>query len=95
MTEASAVSPENETPPPPVARRKDMSLEHKIAMIVCVAIATIIPSYLIWGLIEERQSRQEAVQEEFTKTWGPQLGIVGPVLVVPYRRVADGPRFYF
>ena len=50
MTDATAVPPASETPP--VAQRKDMSLEHKIALIVCLAIATIIPSYLIWGLIE-------------------------------------------
>jgi inner membrane protein len=95
MTDTSAVPPASETPPPPsVRQRKDMSLEHKIALIVCVAIATIIPSYLIWGLIEEREARQSTVQQEFTKNWGPQQYVYSPILVVPYQPAPLNTRYY-
>ncbi len=74
-----------------------MRLGLKIAMVVVLVLAILIPLAMIRGTISERaQYRQQAVDEVTRSFAGPQ-GIAGPVLVVPYRermeverRDADG-----
>lgn len=66
----------------------------KLIVIAGLALATLIPNYLVSGLIAERETRQEVVQNEFTRNWGPQQHIYSPVLVVPYQSAPDRPREY-
>jgi len=57
---------------------------HKLGLVGALALATLVPNFLISGLIEERETRQEAVRKEFARNWGPQQQLLSPVLVVPY-----------
>ena len=66
---------------------------HKVALIAGLAIATIVPNMLISNLVEEREQRQSGVREEFTRNWGPEQTVLGPVLVIPYQ-AGERPRTY-
>src|SRR5262245_45742180 len=66
----------------------------KIIMIAAVALATLVPNYFVAGLIAERETRQEQVQTEFTRNWGPPQQLYTPTLVVPYQSVSDRAREY-
>jgi|KBSSwiStaDraftv2_1062776.scaffolds.fasta_scaffold385787_1 inner membrane protein len=58
---------------------------HKIALIAGLAIATILPNLFISNLIEERETRQAGVREEFKRNWGPEQSLYSPVLIIPYQ----------
>jgi inner membrane protein len=63
-----------------------MRLGLKIAMVVLLVLAILIPLAMIRGTISERsQYRQQAV-DEVTRSYAGEQGIAGPVLVVPYRQ---------
>jgi inner membrane protein len=66
----------------------------KIAVIVGLALATLVPNYFVAGLIAERETRQDAVEKEFTRNWGPQQHLYSPVLIVPYQAAPDRLRQY-
>ena len=69
-----------------------MRLGLKIAMVVVLVLAILIPLAMIRGTISERaQYRQQAVDEVTRSFAGPQ-GIAGPVLVVPYRERVEVER---
>ncbi len=73
-------------PQPPQAAADYTSLSFsKVALIAGLAIATILPNMFISNLIEEREARQSGVRQEFTRNWGPEQIILGPVLVIPYQ----------
>jgi inner membrane protein len=58
---------------------------HKIALIAGLAIATIVPNLFMTNLIEERETRQAGVRQEFTRNWGPEQSLYSPVLIIPYQ----------
>ena len=66
---------------------------HKIALIAGLAIATILPNLFISNLIEERETRQAGVREEFKRNWGPEQSLYTPTLVIPYQ-AGERPRQY-
>ena len=66
----------------------------KIVLIAGLALATLVPSYFVAGLIAERETRQDTVQSEFTRNWGPQQNLYTPTLVVPYQSAPDCCREY-
>jgi inner membrane protein len=66
----------------------------KFVVIGGLALATLIPNYFISGLIAERETRQDIVQNEFTRNWGPEQHLYSPILVVPYQSAPDRPREY-
>lgn len=66
----------------------------RIIHIAVLLIATLIAGWPIASLIDERETRQAAVLAEFTRSWGPQQQVRGPVLVVPYQTAFDQPRRY-
>jgi inner membrane protein len=91
-----ADAPQGETIPstPPRAAADFTSLSlHKVALIAGLAIATIVPNILISNLVEEREQRQSGVRVEFTRNWGPEQIVLGPVLVIPYQ-AGERPRTY-
>ena len=51
---------------------------HKITLIGGIAIATILPNLLITNLVEERETRQDGVRQEFTRNWGPEQTLYSP-----------------
>ena len=90
MTDSSESQPRSPTIEPsssaPAAPRRGGAISlTKIGLIAGLALATIVPNYFIAGLVGERETRQDAVEKEFARTWGPQQQIYGPVLVVPYQ----------
>jgi inner membrane protein len=66
----------------------------KILLIAALALATLIPTFFVSGLIAERETRQGAVQNEFTRNWGPPQDLRSPILVVPYQSAEDRPHEY-
>jgi inner membrane protein len=66
----------------------------KILLIAVLALATLVPSFLVSRLIAERETRQGAVQSEFTRNWGPPQDLRNPILVVPYQSAQDRPHEY-
>ena len=87
-----ARQPEPERAPPPAPDYTSLSL-YKIALIAGLAIGTILPNLFISNLIEERESRQAGVRQEFTRNWGPEQSLYSPTLVIPYQ-AGDRPRQY-
>ena len=66
----------------------------KILLIAALALATLIPTLFVSGLIAERETRQGVVQNEFTRNWGPPQDLRSPILVVPYQSAEDRPLEY-
>jgi inner membrane protein len=66
----------------------------KVSLIAALALATLIPTFFVSGLIAERETRQGDVQNEFTRNWGPPQDLRNPILVVPYRSAEDRPHEY-
>jgi inner membrane protein len=66
----------------------------KILLISALALATLVPTFFVSGLIAEREARQGVVQSEFTRNWGPPQELRSPTLVVPYQSAPDRPRGY-
>ena len=66
-----------------------MRLGLKLAMVVLLVLAILIPLAMIRGTISERsQYRQQAV-DEVTRSYAGEQALAGPVLVVPYREQAE------
>jgi inner membrane protein len=66
----------------------------KISLIAALALATLIPTFFVSGLIAERETRQGVVQSVFTQNWGPPQDLRSPILVVPYQSAEDRPHEY-
>ena len=66
----------------------------RLVAIGLVMAATTIPSWLVSGLVEEREQRQAGLLEDFKSSWGPEQSLHSPILVVPYRNNPGGPRFF-
>ncbi|MBI5917248.1 MAG: cell envelope integrity protein CreD [Bacteroidetes bacterium] len=60
------------------------SLIIKLLAIGFLVLLLLIPNAMIQNLIGERQSRQGAVEQEVSKSWGGSQAIQGPVLTIPY-----------
>src|SRR5262245_26773535 len=56
----------------------------KFVLILLLIIVLLVPLFLVYGLIWERESRAQGVRREVGQLWGPQQQILGPFLVVPY-----------
>jgi len=95
MADPSSASPQPTTasPTPEPPKGSDWS-PAKFVFIAGIALATLIPNYFVSGLIAERESRQDVVETELTRNWGPQQDVYSPVLVVPYRAAPARPREY-
>lgn len=96
MTDPSIASPQAEptSHAPEPAKGDEWMSPLKLVLVGGIALATLIPNYFVSGLIAERESRQDVVESEFTRNWGPQQDVSSPVLVVPYRAAPERPREY-
>jgi len=56
----------------------------KFFIIGVITLLLLVPSLLVWGLVEERADRAETVARSIAQGWGDQQAINGPYLVVPY-----------
>jgi inner membrane protein len=66
----------------------------RLLAIGLVMVATTIPSWLVSGLVEEREQRQAGLLEDFKRSWGPEQFLHSPILVVPYRNYPNGARYF-
>lgn len=55
----------------------------KVILIAGIALATLIPSFFVSGLVAEREQRQREVQTEVSRSWGPAQRLLAPTFVVP------------
>jgi inner membrane protein len=58
----------------------------KVGLIGLLTLILLIPLAKIESLLHERLERRNAAVAEITATWGRAQELVGPVLVVPYRK---------
>ena len=64
----------------------------KFCLILLLILLLLIPLFIVYGLVSERESRARGVQSEVGRVWGPEQRLLGPFLVVPYSvRVETGP----
>lgn len=64
----------------------------KFFLIGFLTLLLMIPLFIVYGLISERESRARSVQAEVGRLWGPEQRLNGPFLVVPFSvRVESGP----
>ena len=56
----------------------------KVFIIGAIAIALLIPKFMILGLIDERQSTAETTNQEVMQLWSLSQTVRGPVLMIPY-----------
>ena len=66
-----------------------MRLGLKIAMVVVLVLAILIPLAMIRGTIAERQQYRQQAVDEVTRSYAGEQGLAGPVLVVPYREQVE------
>ncbi|WP_162901224.1 cell envelope integrity protein CreD [Breoghania sp. L-A4] len=56
----------------------------KFIAIGCLTLLLLVPTMLVWGLVEERADRAREVGNDIANAWGQQQSVVGPVLAVPF-----------
>ncbi|MBP1860803.1 cell envelope integrity protein CreD [Rhizobium herbae] len=56
----------------------------KFIMIGFISVALLIPTLLVWGLVEERGRRAEEVSSRIAKGWGGPQVLNGPYVAVPF-----------
>lgn len=59
----------------------------KGVVIFFLTLVLLIPTFMIQGLIYEREGRQRDAITEVSSKWGQSQTISGPVLVVPYEQI--------
>ena len=74
------------------AARGVRSPAFKFFLIAFLILLLLIPLFIVYGLISDRENRAQSVRSEVGRTWGPDQRLIGPFLVVPYSvRVESGP----
>jgi inner membrane protein len=61
----------------------------KTVQVAVVFLLTLIASWLVGDIVDEREDRQRSVREEFARIWGPEQTVHAPLLVIPWLS-ADG-----
>jgi inner membrane protein len=59
----------------------------KFAAVGILVLLLLIPTYMIQGLISERQSQSQNVINEISSKWGYDQTIAGPIINIPYKDV--------
>lgn len=59
-------------------------------ILVVLTLALKVPLGLVGGVIEDRQTHEAEATKRVTEAWGSAQIFAGPMIVVPYRRVAEG-----
>ncbi|MEO8887009.1 MAG: cell envelope integrity protein CreD [Mucilaginibacter sp.] len=62
------------------------SVTVKLIFIGGLILVLLIPSLMIQGLINERETRRDEVDKDVSTTWSGSQLVQGPVLVIPYKR---------
>jgi len=56
----------------------------KFIIVGIITLLLLIPTLLVWGVVEERGARAVTVAQSISKGWGGEQVINGPYLVIPY-----------
>ncbi|WP_260482657.1 cell envelope integrity protein CreD [Sphingomicrobium flavum] len=56
----------------------------KLAVAVLVGIMLIIPLFMTWAMVYDRQGESQTAQASIAEGWGGPQRLAGPVLVLPY-----------
>lgn len=84
-------------PPPPTPRPVPETARpfawSRLRRIVGLTVAAGAACLGILVLVGERQDRQQEVEAEIARAWGPRQRIQGPVLVLPFTDDAGQPRY--
>jgi len=56
----------------------------KFFLVAFLILLLLIPLFLVYGLVHEREGRARQVQGEVARVWGAAQQLSGPFLVVPY-----------
>jgi inner membrane protein len=87
---ASPTAPLFPPTPPPLAPRPASSgrlaFGLKLVCIGALALLLLAPLSMIGSRLQERLGRRNEAIQNITATWGSEQTVVGPILVVPYRR---------
>lgn len=59
----------------------------KLLLVGLVALVLIIPLFMVYALVSDRESQSHTAQAAITSGWGGAQVVSGPVLVVPFTRV--------
>ena len=59
----------------------------KFAAVGILVLLLLIPTYMIQGLISERQTQSQSVINEISSKWGYDQTIAGPIINVPYKEI--------
>jgi inner membrane protein len=63
----------------------------KLMVLFVMALVLYLGTFLVGGLIDERQGHQDKAQQFFRTSWGDQQTIAGPFISIPYRKqLKDG-----
>lgn len=66
----------------------------KFFLVILLIFILTIPLALVWFVVDERESRSNAVKQELAQLFGGEQQIIGPLLVVPYtveiKRIQNG-----
>lgn len=63
----------------------------KFILLGVIIFTLLIPTLMVWALVEERSHRAETVARDIAQGWGGTQLINGPYLVVPYTRLEKMP----
>ena len=66
------------------SKKLSQSISVKIAIIGFLILLLLIPTFMIQGLIGERETTRNSVVQEVGDKWGRQQTVTGPILAIPY-----------
>ena len=58
----------------------------KVVMLGLILLSLLIPTFMVEGLVRERERRAERVVDEIGDQWGGAQTVIGPLLIVPALR---------
>lgn len=59
----------------------------KFAAVGILVLLLLIPTFMIQGLISERQSQSQSVTDEISSKWGYDQTIAGPIINIPFKEM--------
>lgn len=61
----------------------------RMAIIGCLTVGLLIPSFLIMELISDRQQIRDKTTADVSEKWGGTQTLAGPILTVPFKRMVQ------
>jgi len=72
----------------PQASNKGGHLTGKLLMLAALVFITWIATMFVWGVIQDRESRQEVASTETSEQWSRPQVIAGPVITIPVEKTS-------